>query len=100
MCFFCLLPIHGVTGQEQEHMSGQYKALVCPQQTLRSTWAILKRDGANRETEPYLSSLGQGESGTGIVSSPPFLIEVDTIHFTIRGHDGQGGGKKKLYRSC
>jgi hypothetical protein len=62
-----------------------------------TTWEILERDGANREVPPYLSSLGQGESGTGVVTSPPFVIASDTISFTIRGHDGQGGGGGKNY---
>ncbi len=78
-------------GQEPGNHSHCFQALKCPQPSAQSTWAILKRDGANREVVPYLSSLGQGEGGTGIISSPPFTISDDTITFTIRGHDGQAG---------
>lgn len=75
----------------------QFQSLRLPGATPGSTWQILDRDGANREVEPYLSSLGTGEPGTGVVSSPPFELEVDTITFTIRGHDGQQGGQGNNY---
>jgi len=71
----------------------KYQALVCPAPSLGSTWAVLQRDGANRPVEAYLSSLGQGESGVGTITSPPFVIADDTITFTICGHDGQAGGR-------
>lgn len=77
--------------------SKRYKALDCPPVSLAGTWALLERDGANREVEPYLSSLGQGEAGTGVIASPPFVVSGDAIVFTIRGHDGPGGGKEKNY---
>ncbi|MHC4175979.1 MAG: hypothetical protein ACYSWU_00635, partial [Planctomycetota bacterium] len=83
--------------QETGRVSAKYKALKCPAPTLVTTWAVLERDGANRPVEPYLSSLGQGESGTGVVTSPPFRIAGDTITFTICGHDGQGGGRGENY---
>ncbi len=77
--------------------STKYKAVACPQPTVGSTWAIVKKDGANRDVDPYLSSLGQGESGTGTITSPSFVLDADTIQFTICGHDGpQGGGDKNF----
>ncbi len=75
----------------------RYQALQYPQPGTGSTWSILDRDGANRQVEPYLSSLGQGEAGTGVVLSPEFTVEVDSISFTIRGHDGPGGGRGENY---
>ncbi len=62
-----------------------------------STWAILDRDGANRRVPKYLSSLGGGELGTGVIASPPFVITGDRIKFTICGHDGSGGGRRKNF---
>ena len=87
-----LLPAAAM-GQEMDGAEAKYKALECPSPTLGTTWAILERDGANRPVEPYLSSLGQGEAGTGTVASPPFVIAVGTITFTLCGHDGQAGGR-------
>lgn len=86
-----------VMAQESSGASAEYKALKCAAPTVGSTWAVLDRDGANRPVEPYLSSLGQGEAGTGVVISPPFVVAADTITFTLRGHDGQGGGRGKNY---
>ena len=83
--------------QEKQDISTKYKALQCPQPTLGTTWAIVERDGANRKVDPYLSSLGQGETGTGTISSPSFVIDTDTIRFTICGHDGQPGGRGENY---
>ena len=62
-----------------------------------TTWTVLEHDGANREVDPYLSSLGQGEAGTGVIASPPFKLDTDTIRFTICGHDGQGGKRGENY---
>lgn len=61
------------------------------------TWGLSDRDGANRSTPPYLSSLVGGEVETGRIASPPFTINVDSIRFTVRGHDGQGGGRDQNY---
>ncbi len=83
--------------QDNIGVSIRYKALACPTPTLGTTWAILERDGANRQVEPYLSSLGQGEAGMGVVTSPPFVIAGDAITFTICGHDGQAGGRGENY---
>ena len=91
-----LLPVMA-TAQEITAASAKYKALKCPPTTLGTTWAILEHDGANRPAEPYLSSLGQGEAGTGMVSSPQFRIAGEKITFTLRGHDGQGGGRGENY---
>ena len=79
--------------QETKESSTKYKALQCPQPTMGTTWAIVEHDGANRKVDPYLSSLGQGESGTGTIASPSFVIDTDTIRFTICGHDGPPGGR-------
>ena len=84
-------------GQDPTDAASTYKALKCPQPTTGTTWAILEHDGANREVDPYLSSLGQGEPGTGTITSPPFTVDTDKITFTIRGHDGQGGGRGENY---
>lgn len=77
--------------------SNTYKALEYPLGPSFGTWAILDFDGAHRQVEPYLSSLGGGERGTGVIMSPPFSVSVDTIDFTICGHDGQGGGRQKNF---
>lgn len=78
--------------------SAGYKALKhAPPAALAGTWAVLDRDGANRQVEKYLSSLGGGESGTGVVVSPAFKIATDNVSFTICGHDGQQGGQGKNY---
>ncbi|MCR4412130.1 MAG: hypothetical protein NUV77_06855 [Thermoguttaceae bacterium] len=77
--------------------SAGYKALKLPPPTPGSTWAILDRDGANRKVEPYLSSLGGGEPGTGAIRSPAFRVAADTIRLTVCGHDGQGGGRNQNY---
>lgn len=66
-------------------------------QVAAKTWGICERDGANRTTEPYLSSLVGGEQQTGAIGSPPFKLSVDTVRFTIRGHDGQGGGRNQNF---
>jgi hypothetical protein len=79
-------------------VSAKYRALVYSPPAA-GTWAILDRDGANREVAPYLSSLGGGELGTGAILSPPFSIAAGTttITFTICGHDGQGGGQDRNF---
>lgn len=83
--------------QDARAAASRYKALKCPTPSSDSTWAILDRNGANAQVTPYLSSLAQGESGTGVISSPPFIIGVDEITFTICGHDGPSGGQGKNY---
>jgi len=62
-----------------------------------ATWKVLDYDGAHRKVTPYLSSLGAGEAGTGVIASPPFALSGDKITFTICGHDGQGGGRGKNF---
>ncbi len=83
-----------VFGAAQEPASPRFRALVHAPPS-RSTWAILDRDGAGRQVEAYLSSLGLGEVGTGSVSSPEFRLDTDAIEFTICGHDGPQGGMGK-----
>jgi hypothetical protein len=94
---WCIWLSAASSGEELKDASLKYKALQCPRPTVESTWAVLERDGANRKVDPYLSSLGQGESGTGTILSPAFVIDADTIRFTICGHDGPSGGGGKNY---
>ncbi len=56
------------------------------------TWAVIERDGGGRETAPYLSSLGGGETGSGTIESPEFTVNVPKIRLYVRGHDGKNGG--------
>lgn len=74
-----------------------YKGLKYSPSPSSGTWAILDRDGANRPVARYLSSLGGGETGTGVIASPPFSISVDKITFTVCGHDGPSGGQNKNF---
>lgn len=84
--------------QDGAGISAKYKALkYVPPASTAGTWAVLDRDGANRQVEPYLSSLGGGEAGTGVIVSPPFDLTADTLTFTICGHDGQDGGRQKNF---
>lgn len=92
----CLLPL-SVGSRDAGDVSKRYRALKCPVPRPRGTWAILDRDGANRQVEPYLSSLGRGESGTGAIVSPAFSISADRITYTVCGHDGQGGGRNENF---
>lgn len=82
---------------DRPNASKHYKALKHSPDAASGTWAILDRDGANRQVPKYLSSLALGESGTGIVVSPSFRVAVDKITFSICGHDGPGGGQGKNY---
>ncbi len=87
-----------VAGAQDHAGALQYKALRCePPLASGATWAILDRDGANRKVEPYLSSLGAGEVGTGVIASPSFVLSTDAIALTIRGHDGMDGGRRKNF---
>ena len=95
-CSLHQLPI-AAFAQDGPGTSKKFQALKVAPPSAAGTWAILDRDGANRPVPRYLSSLGGGESGTGVIASPPFRIATDTITFTICGHDGQGGGQKKNY---
>ena len=84
-------------GEGDRGPSATCKALKHSPPRSMGTWAILDRDGANRHVEPYLSSLGGGESGTGVIVSPPFRVAGEKIAFTICGHDGPRGGQKKNF---
>ncbi len=83
--------------QEAAGASGRYRALKYPPPSSLGTWAILDFDGARRDVEPYLSSLGGGETGTGRIVSPEFTVAGDAITFTLCGHDGRGGGHEKNF---
>lgn len=87
---------HGLSGRGVFAESVRYYALPSPSETA-AAWGLLNRDGAGRETEPYLSSLVEGENGAGTIESPPFVVTVDKIEFTLRGHDGRGGGRNQNY---
>lgn len=86
-----------LVAQENAATSTRFQALKCPTPSLGQAWGVLDHDGANRKVTPYLSSLANGETGTGMITSPPFFIEVDTIKFTICGHDGPQGGRNENY---
>ncbi len=75
--------------------SGYYAAE--SSQVSAKNWGIGDRDGANRPTDPYLSSLVGGEQATGAIGSPPFKLSVDSVRVTIRGHDGQEGGRNQNF---
>jgi hypothetical protein len=90
-----LLPC--AAAEDRPAISREYQALEYPLPASQGTWAVVDFDGARRQVEPYLSSLGGGESGTGVIVSPQFSVAVDTITFTICGHDGQGGGREQNY---
>ena len=93
--FTCVALGQDGAGRDGPATSHEYRALTCPAAPSLGTWAILDFDGARRKVDPYLSSLGGGELGTGRIVSPPFSVSVDTITLTICGHDGQGGGREK-----
>lgn len=61
------------------------------------TFRILTYDGAHRPTPPYLSSLGSGEQGTGVIRSPTFQIRTPKIRLRVNGWDGQAGNKGVNY---
>lgn len=83
--------------EESAPASSRFQALKCPSVSVGQTWGILERDGANRKMDPYLSSLANGETATGMISSPPFIIETDEITLTVCGHDGDRGGRNENF---
>lgn len=93
----CLVPAVTAVAGEGPGASSKSMGLKFSPPLAAGTWAILDRDGANRQVPKYLSSLGQGETGTGVIVSPPVRVEVDAIRFTLCGHDGQGGGANKNF---
>ncbi len=75
-------------------MNALIVAVACLAPTLAladGTWGVVTRDGANRQGEPYLSSLAGGETAVGAVRSDEFELDADMITFQIRGHDGVPG---------
>jgi hypothetical protein len=96
LTFVVVLPLAAVA-QDSTSSSSRFKALKCPAPSLIQTWDIVDHDGANRKVEPYLSSLANGESATGMITSPPFIIESDKVTFTICGHDGEKGNRNQNY---
>lgn len=59
------------------------------------TFRILTYDGAHRSTPPYLSSLGNGEQGTGMIRSPVFSLHTPKIRLLVNGWDGQAGDREE-----
>jgi hypothetical protein len=92
-----LLAPRGAAADNDRKISPEYQALKYPLPPSPGTWAVLDFDGARRQVEPYLSSLGFGEAGTGVVVSPEFAVSVEAITFTVCGHDGHGGGREKNF---
>lgn len=60
------------------------------------TWGILTATGGAYVGDPYLSSLAQGEQGTGEISSPAFKLSVPRVRLKVRGWDGRNGELGKL----
>lgn len=73
-------------------------ALITSATSSFGTWGILTHDAIGRLTDPYLSSLRDGESGTGAIKSPPFFLDISTIKLKLRGWDGVKGdaGKNRI----
>lgn len=82
---------------EGNRVTANYQALARRPLSQGSTWTIADRDGANRSVTAYLSSLGQGEAGTGTITSNEFVLGGRAITFTLCGHDGQGGGRHENF---
>ena len=55
------------------------------------TWGVLTVNGERRDCKPYLSSLRGGESGTGAVRSPAFVLAGPKYTFLSMGADSQTG---------
>lgn len=68
--------------------SSPYRALPM---SSTGTWGILTTTGGSYVGEPYLSSMAQGEPGTGEIWSPTFTLSVPRIVLKIRGWDGRHG---------
>lgn len=59
------------------------------------TWGILTHDAVGRPTESHLSSVRNGESGTGMIKSPAFTVNTPQIQLKLRGWDGIKGDAGK-----
>jgi hypothetical protein len=93
-----LVLLVAATASAAETSAVKFQALKCPAAVAATdTWTVADRDGANRQVDPYLSSLGAGETGTGVIVSPSFRISTPTITFTICGHDGPQGKQNKNF---
>lgn len=95
--FACAVLGQDAPGPDGPAARAEYQALECPAPYSLGTWAILDFDGARNEVDPYLSSLGDGEFGTGRIVSPAFAVSVDAITLTVCGHDGKEGGQEKNF---
>ncbi|MEI6914455.1 MAG: hypothetical protein WCL39_04915, partial [Armatimonadota bacterium] len=60
------------------------------------TWMIKRHDAAGWETPAYLSSLGAGESGTGLIRSRDFKLSVAKTKLSVRGYVGNGLNRVEL----
>ncbi len=85
--------LHKISTIKGSRVPATYQALERRAVAQGRPWAILARDGASRSVKAYLSSLAQGETATGVIASPTFVVPNRTITFTLCGHDGQGGGR-------
>jgi hypothetical protein len=82
---------------EASGRSERYKALKVTPPPQPGTWKILERNGASMNVGPHLSSLGLGETGTGVIRSPAFTVSTETMTLTLCGQDGQRGERKKNF---
>jgi len=55
------------------------------------SWGVIDYNGIRQETEPYLCSLKGGESGTGAVRSPTFVLDTPEYTFVGMGADTPTG---------
>ena len=85
--------LHQIAANERTQVPASFQALTRGPLPQGRPWAILERDGASRTVKAYLSSLAQGETATGAIVSPEFVVSGSKITFTLCGHDGQGGGR-------
>ncbi|MCP4454180.1 MAG: hypothetical protein GY809_22185 [Planctomycetes bacterium] len=85
--------LHQVATIKGNQVSASYQTLTRGALSQGKPWAVLSRDGASRAVKAYLSSLAQGETATGAIASPEFIVSGRVITFTLCGHDGQGGGR-------
>jgi len=95
LCVALLLTFVEASGSGRSYWA--LKSVLSVQRQRAATWARLDRDGAHRKVRPYLSSLGAGEVGTGLIRSPVFTVKGKTISFAFCGHDGRGGGRKRNF---
>jgi len=97
LALFALTILGQDTSLEASGRSERYKALKVTPPPHPGTWKILERNGASMNVGPHLSSLGLGESGTGVIRSPAFTVSTETITLTLCGQDGPRGERKRNF---